>query len=119
MWIDSTATPSNSRMKTISVITRIWHGKTLPEHSDQYLKYVQETGLRDYLNTPGILSAKILRRREQNICHFWTITEWKDIDSIKKFAGEDYEKARYYPGDRDYLLEFEEKVMHCETFSAT
>lgn len=37
-------------------------------------------------------------------------------ESIKKFAGEDFEKARYYPGDEKYLLEFEPNVLHCETF---
>lgn len=99
------------------MITRIWHGKTLAEHADEYLKYVQETGLHDYQNTHGNLSAKVLRRIEDDICHFWTITEWDGIDSIKKFAGEDYEKARYYPMDEKYLLGFEESVIHCETFS--
>ncbi|HEX2393917.1 MAG TPA: hypothetical protein VHI78_01145 [Bacteroidales bacterium] len=103
-------------MEKSSVITRIWHGKTLSEHSDQYLKYIEDTGIIDYLSIPGIVSARILRRVDGNICHFWTVTEWQDLDSIRKFAGEDYEKAKYYPGDREYLLEFEENVIHCETF---
>jgi len=100
-----------------TIITRIWHGKTLTEHSDPYLKYIQRTGLRDYFNTPGNLSARVLRRIEGNICHFWTITEWQDTESIKNFAGNDFEKARYYPEDKKYLLEFEENVIHCETFT--
>jgi len=102
-----------------NTVTRIWHGKTVSEHSDEYLKYIQETGIKDYLKTPGNISAKILRRIDGNICHFWTVTEWKDLDSIKKFAGVDYEKAKYYPGDKKYLLEFEENVIHCETFTVT
>jgi heme-degrading monooxygenase HmoA len=99
------------------MITRIWHGTTLPEHADEYLKYVQETGIVDYRKTPGNLSAKILRRIEGNTCHFWTVTEWDNLESIKKFAGNDYEKARYYDEDKKYLLEFEEGVIHCETFA--
>lgn len=105
-------------MDNIIIITRIWHGKTLREHSDQYLEYIRQTGLKDYLSTPGILSAKVLRRAEGEICHFWTITEWPDIKSIKTFAGNDYERARYYPEDEKFLLEFEETVIHCETFFA-
>jgi hypothetical protein len=104
-------------MNVSSIITRIWHGKTLAEHSDRYLEYIRDTGIEDYLSTPGILSAKILRRIEGEICHFWTVTEWQDIESIRKFAGEDYEKAKYYPGDREFLLDLEEKVIHCETFN--
>jgi heme-degrading monooxygenase HmoA len=97
-------------------ITRIWHGKTSAEHADEYLKYVEETGMADYKNVAGNLSAKILRRIEGDICHFLTVTEWDSYGSIKKFAGEDFEKARYYRQDEKYLLEFEEKVAHYETF---
>jgi hypothetical protein len=32
-------------------------------------------------------------------------------------AGDDFEKAKYYPEDDDFLLEFEEKVEHFEVFS--
>jgi heme-degrading monooxygenase HmoA len=99
------------------MITRIWHGKTKAEHADVYLKYVQETGLKDYQKISGNLSAKILRKIEGNICHFYTITEWDSLESIKQFAGEDFEKARYYDDDEKYLLELEEKVNHYETFT--
>lgn len=104
-------------MRQNSVITRIWHGKTIAGHSDQYLRFLQKSGITDYQETPGILSVKILRRIEGDICHFWTVTEWKDMESIKKFAGEDLEKARYYPEDKEFLLDFEDRVIHCETFT--
>jgi hypothetical protein len=58
----------------------------------------------------------VLRRVEDDVCHFWTVTEWDSYESIKKFAGEDFEKAKYYPEDQQFLLEFEENVIHCETF---
>jgi len=97
-------------------ITRIWHGITKTEHSDKYLKYIEETGLTDYRNLDGNLSAKILRRIDGNICHFLTVTEWDSYESIKKFTDDDFEKARYYPEDEKYLLELEEHVTHYETF---
>jgi heme-degrading monooxygenase HmoA len=97
-------------------ITRIWHGVTKAELADEYLEYVINTGITDYKKTKGNLSVEILRRIENEICHFWTVTKWDSFESIKSFAGEDYEKARYYPEDADYLLEFETNVIHCETF---
>ena len=100
----------------MKIITRIWHGITKKEHADEYLQYVKETGLSDYRSVEGNLSAKILRKIEGDICHFITITEWDSLESIVAFAGEDYEKARYYPEDEKYLLKFEEKVTHYETF---
>ncbi len=99
-----------------SIITRIWHGVTKAADSENYLQYLKTTGIEDYQNTPGNLSVQILRRIENDKCHFWTLTRWSDFESIKQFAGEDYEKARYYPEDQKYLLEFEPHVVHCETF---
>ncbi len=97
-------------------ITRIWHGMTKAEHADEYLEYVIKTGAADYKNTEGNLGVEILRRIEDDICHFWTITKWDSFENIKKFAGEDFERARYYAEDEKYLLEFEPNVIHCETF---
>ena len=99
------------------MITRIWHGRTKAEDADIYLAYVKRMGLEEYVATPGNISAKIWRRVEGDICHFYTVTEWENIESIKKFAGEDFEKAKYYPEDEKYLLEFEEKVNQYETFT--
>ncbi len=97
-------------------ITRIWHGTSKAEHADEYLKYVEDTGMKDYNAIKGNLSAKLLRRMDGDICHFLTVTEWDSYDSIKKFAGDDYQRAKYYPDDRKYLLSFEENVVHYETF---
>ena len=90
--------------------------KLCQKHSDDTLGILGRQVLKIILKTPGILSAKVLGRIEGGICHFWTMTEWPDIESIKLFAGDDFEKARYYPDDKNFLLEFEEKVIHCETF---
>lgn len=98
------------------IITRIWHGVTRAVDADEYLAYLTRTGIADYKKTGGNLSVEILRRAEGDVCHFWTVTKWADVESIRKFAGADYERARYYEKDADYLLEFEPNVIHCETF---
>jgi heme-degrading monooxygenase HmoA len=100
------------------MITRIWHGRTKAAYADAYLAFLQRTGIPDYLKTPGILSVKILRRLEGEICHFCTVTEWSDVERVKGFAGDEYEKAKYYAEDANYLLEFEERVLHYETYIA-
>lgn len=38
--------------------------------------------------------------------------------AIRAFAGEDAEKARYYPEDTDFLLELEPTVTHYEVEAA-
>lgn len=98
------------------MITRIWHGQTKAEDADKYLEYIHTTGLAEYAATCGNIFAKILRKTEGNICHFFTVSEWENIDSIIKFAGNDFEKAKYYEEDKKYLLELEENINHYETY---
>jgi hypothetical protein len=42
----------------------------------------------------------------------WLPVTWDDVDAVKRFAGEDFELARYYDFDRAFLLEPEPKVLH-------
>jgi len=98
------------------IITRIWHGLTKAEDADEYLQLLIDVGVPDYKGVQGNLNVEIWRRIEGDVCHFWTVTKWDSYESIKKFAGDDFEKAKYYPEDSKYLLEFEPTVQHCETF---
>jgi len=41
-----------------------------------------------------------------------TVTHWESEDAIRAFAGNDVLKAKYYPEDADFLLEFEPYVQH-------
>jgi hypothetical protein len=45
------------------------------------------------------------------------LTFWDDVDAVKRFAGEDYETAKYYDFDRSFLIEMEPKVLHYAAFS--
>ena len=98
------------------MITRIWHGRTSLANADKYLLFLRQEGTREYTETAGNISVRIWRRKEADCCHFWTVTEWVNIEAVKAFAGEDYEKAKYYPEDDGVLLEFEERVEHYETY---
>ena len=98
------------------MLARIWHGTTEADKADEYVKYLNQTGIPDYRATKGNLGAYILRKIEGDTAHFYTLTFWDSFDSIKEFAGEDYQRARYYPEDEKFLLEFEETVKHFEVF---
>jgi heme-degrading monooxygenase HmoA len=98
------------------MIARIWHGETAAEKADEYLDYLNRTGIPGYRATPGNRGAFVLRRIEGDRAHFLTLSLWDSLESIKKFAGEDYERARYYPEDEKFLLAFEPTVQHYEYF---
>ena len=96
------------------MIARIWHGRTAAHKADEYLEYLNKTGIPDYQATEGNQGVYVLRRMEGDEAHFLLLTLWQSRDAIVKFAGSDVEKARYYPEDRDYLVEFEPTVTHYE-----
>lgn len=94
------------------MIARMWHGRVPRSKADSYAAYVEATGLADYWATAGNHGAWLLRRDEGEVTHFTTLSFWDSVAAIVAFAGEDYERARYYPDDDAYLLEREPNVRH-------
>ena len=43
-----------------------------------------------------------------------TLTFWESLSVIQNFAGDDVARAKYYPEDKDFLMEFEPTVVHYE-----
>jgi heme-degrading monooxygenase HmoA len=96
------------------MIARIWHGVTDAAKSDDYLAFLNQSGIPDYQATEGNQGVYVLRRIEGDRAHFLLISLWDSDEAIKKFAGPDMDKAVYYPEDKDFLLEFEPTVNHYE-----
>jgi heme-degrading monooxygenase HmoA len=96
------------------MIARTWHGVVLTEDADAYHAYLLRTGVPDYRTTPGNEGVYVLRRAEGERTHFLLLTFWASWDAVRAFAGDDVERARYYPEDRRYLLELEPTVTHYE-----
>ena len=101
------------------MIARIWFGKTLDSKSGEYFNYLEKTGIKDTSSTEGNRGVYVLRRKEDGISEFLFITLWESIEAIKKFAGQDTEKAVYYPDDDKFLLELEPHVKHFEVLLAS
>ena len=96
------------------MICRMWHGRTPRSKADAYARFLAERAIPDYQSVPGNLSVKVLRRDAGDVTHFFTITTWTSEDAIRAFAGSELLKAKYYPEDSGYLLEFEPEVQHFE-----
>ncbi len=96
------------------MIVRMWHGRVPTSKADAYRSFTNMRAIPDYRSVPGNISVHILERAEGEVTHFITLTFWDSLESIKGFAGQDVEKAKYYPEDKDFLLEFEAKAVHYE-----
>ncbi|HEU0078861.1 MAG TPA: hypothetical protein VFQ76_14500 [Longimicrobiaceae bacterium] len=96
------------------MIARLWHGMVPEEKGDAYLDYLNRTGVPGYRATEGNRGVQVLRRTEDGRTHFLLVSLWGSWDAIRSFAGDDVERARYYPVDEEYLLEMEPRVTHYE-----
>jgi heme-degrading monooxygenase HmoA len=99
------------------MIARIWKGRTHTKHYEEYTAFMKAVAIPDYKKTEGFVKLSFLRRIQGDFAHFTLITYWKNLEVIQNFAGADYDTAKYYPKDKNYLLEFEEKVRHFEVFA--
>ena len=96
------------------MIARRWHGRVPSNRLAEYLQLMAQVCLPDYRSTSGNRGAWCLFRRDNGIAHVEMFTLWTDLGAIRRFAGEDINKAKYYDFDPQFLLELEEQVTHFE-----
>jgi heme-degrading monooxygenase HmoA len=99
------------------MIARIWHGWTTAENADRYEILLKEEIF------PGIAAKKVRGYREIQLFRrpmengevaFITIMWFDSWDSVKAFAGEDYERAYVPRKAREVLARFDERSQHYE-----
>ncbi len=99
------------------MIARTWHGAVPAGKADDYFDYLLKTGVPDLKATAGNRGVYVLRRIEGKVAHFFLISLWRSREDVRAFAGDDIERARYYPEDAAYLLELEPHVTHYEVLA--
>jgi len=82
--------------------------------ADVYGKYLEETGVSEIRMTKGNTGVWLLRRLQDGKAQFIVLSLWDSVEAIKKFAGPDYEQARYYSEDSKFLLSLDPIVRHYE-----
>ena len=96
------------------MIARIWRGAVRADDAAAYASYIQETGVEGYRKTPGNRGAWALWRVEGDRAEFVTVSLWDSREAIKGFAGQDIEKAVFYPEDDRFLVERDLTAYHYE-----
>jgi hypothetical protein len=97
-------------------ILREWRAEVRRELKDEYVRYVTATGMAAYKGTPGNRGAVVATRDiDAQRAEIVTLSWWQDEASIRAFAGNDINTARYYPEDDRYLLTRPETVHHYDS----
>ena len=95
------------------IILRRWSSRIRTADEEDYVRYIEATGLAGYRATPGNLGCQmILRALPDGTSAVATLSWWTSMAAIAAFAGAEVDCARYYPEDDRFLLEKPDHVEH-------
>lgn len=94
-----------------AVVAREWKGRVAPARADEYHRYLLG-GVAKLRSTRGCLGVQVMRRDETGAVEYTVISYWESREAIKAYAGQDIEKPRHLPKDRELLLELPTRVLH-------
>jgi heme-degrading monooxygenase HmoA len=101
------------------MICRVWHGWTAPENADAYEALLRSEVFHAIAGRgiPGYHGIELLRRPDKDRVEFVTLMWFDSIESVRAFAGADYELAVVPPKARALLLGFDVRSAHYEVRS--
>jgi antibiotic biosynthesis monooxygenase (ABM) superfamily enzyme len=96
------------------VICRVWHGWTTPARADDYERLLREEIFRGIASRQiaGYHGIQLLRRPLDGEVEFVTMMWFDDIDAVRAFAGDDYERAVVPPKAQALLARYDARSAH-------
>ena len=96
------------------MIARIWRGWAAAGRAADYQRHY-ETEVREHLTAVGgFRGAQLLRMDDGGEVVFTSITWFTDLDAVRGFAGDDYERAVVEDTAQAALSRWDERVSHHE-----
>ncbi|MBN1415481.1 MAG: hypothetical protein JW973_10295 [Bacteroidales bacterium] len=98
------------------MIIRIWHGWTTHENAGIYENLLKTEVFPSIENkkVKGYRKINLLKRVMKDEVEFITIMLFDNIQAVKEFAGDDYERSYVPDKARTVLLRFDQKAQHYE-----
>lgn len=96
------------------VIVRTWKGRVHPGKGREYLAFLENEVFPHISGLPGSLGARVLRSVGRSGDEYLVMSEWRDLESVKAFAGDDPSQAVVEPEAQALLAEYDRRVEHYE-----
>lgn len=96
------------------MIARHWKGIAKKERADEYIAHLKNETFKGLDKIDGFLNSSILTRNVEAGTEFLIITQWRDINSVKGFAGENYESAVVPQVVKDIMVSYDHLASHYE-----
>lgn len=100
------------------MIVRLWRGVVSAAKAETYVEYQKKVGPPGYRAIEGKLGVYVLGRDLGETYEVSMLTFWDSWKSIRAFAGEPIDKAKYYEHDFDFLIDPPAEVEHFEVLDA-
>jgi heme-degrading monooxygenase HmoA len=96
------------------MIARIWRGWAPQGRASDYQRHYDTEVSGHLREVSGFRGAQLPRRDEHGEVAFTSITWFTDLDAVRAFAGDDYERAVVEQPARAALGRWDERVIHDE-----
>ncbi len=98
------------------MISRVWHGWTTPANADAYEELLKSEIFTSIKNRQiaGYKGIHLFRRNLEKEVEFVTVMWFDSMQSVRAFAGEDYEASVVPPKARALLSHFDTRSQHYE-----
>lgn len=96
------------------MMARHWRGWTELRNADAYEALLKTKALPGLMRIPGYRGGYVLRSDGSTESEFLVINLFESLESVKAFAGEDYETPVFEPEARALLLRIEPVARHYE-----
>lgn len=100
-------------------IVRVWRGWTRRADADEYEAYMRKMAVPAYAGVEGNRGMYLTRRDVGDNTEFFLVTLWTSMEALRRFAGQDPERAVFFPDDDRYLVDRDLTVTHYDVFAST
>ncbi len=114
MLSDSSNAVGGSSSGVNGLILRMWKARSTAEKSAEYVQHATSKVFPTLRAIAGHRGAYLLRRAVDGAIELVVLTLWESMEAVRKFAGEEPEKAVVEPEARAALTAFDESVTHFE-----
>jgi heme-degrading monooxygenase HmoA len=76
------------------MISRQWRGLAKADCSQAYADHLRKETFPAIRKLPGFLRASILRRTLPEGVEYLIVTEWANLEAVRRFAGDNVERRR-------------------------
>ena len=97
------------------MIARLWRGAAADrQNADAYVRHLKASVVPELNDIAGYREVRLMKRETGGRTEFLVMTLWNSMDAIRRFAGNDPDRAVVEPEARAVLAEYDDFVRHYE-----